>query len=75
MPLLTALMANLWTFGAMSYLGFPMTLLTGLLGPMLLALGSVYGIHVLSRIDEELEHGRNAGARFSRRLSTSGSRF
>ncbi len=55
MPLLTALLANLWTFGAMSYLGFPMTLLTGLLGPMLLALGSVYGIHVLSRIDEELE--------------------
>ncbi len=54
-PLSTALISNLWTFAAMAYLGFPMTLLTGLLGPMLLALGSVYGIHVLSRYCEEAE--------------------
>ena len=52
-PLFTALMANLWTFGAMAYLDFSLTLLTGLLGPMLLALGSVYGVHVLSRYEEE----------------------
>ena len=54
-PLSTAMMSNLWTFAAMAHLGFPLTLLTGLLGPMLLALGSVYGIHVLSRYYEEAE--------------------
>ena len=52
-PLFTALMANLWTFGAMAQLGFSLSLLTGLLGPMLLALGSVYGVHVLSRYEEQ----------------------
>jgi len=51
-PLFTALGTNLWTFGAMAWLGFPLTLLTGLLGPMLLALGSVYGVHVLARTEE-----------------------
>lgn len=54
-PLFTALMSNLWTFAAMAHLEFPLTLLTGLLGPMLLALGSVYGIHVLFRYYEEAE--------------------
>ena len=54
-PLATALMANLWTFGAMATLDFALNLLTGLLGPMLLALGSVYGVHVLSRYEEEAE--------------------
>lgn len=54
-PLATASMANLWTFGAMAALDFALNLLTGLLAPMLLALGSVYGVHVLSRYEEEAE--------------------
>lgn len=53
LPLGTALVANVWTFGAMASLGEPLTLLTGLLGPLLLAMGSVYGVHVVARYEEE----------------------
>ncbi len=55
LPLGVALVANLWTFGALAWLGWPLTLLTGLLGPTLLAIGSVYGVHVLARYDEECD--------------------
>ncbi len=54
LPLLTALVATLWTFAAIALLGRPLTLLTGLLGPTLLAIGSVYGVHMLSRYEEEV---------------------
>jgi predicted RND superfamily exporter protein len=37
----------------MALLARSLTLLTGLLGPMLLALGSIYGVHVLARYGEE----------------------
>ena len=53
LPLGTALAANIWTFGAMAALGEPLTLLSGMLGPLLLAIGSVYGVHVVARYDEE----------------------
>ena len=53
LPLATAVAANLWTFGAIGWLGESLSLLTGLLSPMLLAIGSVYGVHVVARYDEE----------------------
>lgn len=53
LPLAVALSAVLWTFGAMAFLDHPLTLLTGLVGPMLLAVGSIYGVHVLARYHEE----------------------
>ncbi|MCZ6781671.1 MAG: MMPL family transporter [Proteobacteria bacterium] len=52
-PISVALLANLWTFAAIALLEFPLTLLTGLLAPTLLAIGSIYGVHVLSRYEEE----------------------
>lgn len=53
LPLATASVANVWTFGAIGWLGEPLSLLTGLLAPMLLAIGSVYGVHVVARYEEE----------------------
>ena len=52
-PISVALLANLWTFAAIALLELPLTLLTGLLAPTLLAIGSIYGVHVLSRYEEE----------------------
>lgn len=52
LPLGTALLGNLWTFGVIAALDQPLTLLTGLLSPMLLAIGSVYGVHVMARYEE-----------------------
>jgi hypothetical protein len=53
LPLAVSLSGVLWTFGAMAFLGRSLTLLTGLVGPMLLAIGSIYGVHVLARYQEE----------------------
>ena len=53
LPLAVALSSILWTFGAMAFLGRSLTLLTGLVGPMLLAIGSIYGVHMLARYEEE----------------------
>ena len=53
LPLGTGVAANIWTFGAMAGLGESLNLLTGLLGPLLLAIGSVYGVHVIARYEEQ----------------------
>ena len=59
LPLGTALAANVWTFGAMAALGESLTLLSGMLGPLLLAIGSVYGVHVVARYEEEAREAPN----------------
>lgn len=58
LPIAVVLLATLWTFGAMAWLERPLSVLTTLLAPTLIAVGSVYGIHALSRYEEE---AREAG--------------
>ena len=60
LPLANGLLAVLWTFGAMSVLGRPLSLLTVLIGPTLLAVGSVHGLHVIARYDEEAAGAQTA---------------
>jgi predicted RND superfamily exporter protein len=57
LPLATVLVATLWTFAGVSLLDRPLTVLTTLLAPVLIAIGSTYGVHVLSRYDAELHRG------------------
>jgi predicted RND superfamily exporter protein len=57
LPLGSAAIAVLWTHAAMTALGVPITILSSMLGPQLMAIGSVYGVHVLSHYDEERGHG------------------
>ena len=45
--------STLWTFGAIALLGRPLTILTVILAPNLIAIGSVYGVHLLARYEEE----------------------
>lgn len=45
--------AVLWTFGAIAALERPLTILTVLLAPTLLAIGGVYGVHMVERWQEE----------------------
>jgi predicted RND superfamily exporter protein len=49
----------LWTYGAMAFLDRSLSILTSLLGPMLIAIGSVYGVHVLGRYEEEAARASN----------------
>ena len=47
LPLLTVLLSLGWTIGLMGLAGEPMTLISSVLPPLLMAVGSAYGIHVL----------------------------
>jgi predicted RND superfamily exporter protein len=51
-PVGASLLATLWVFGALALLGRPLNLITIVLGPMLICVGSVYGVHVLARFEE-----------------------
>jgi hypothetical protein len=53
LPMATVAMAVIWTFGAIAWLERPLTVLTVLLAPTLVAVGSVYGVHLVNRYDEE----------------------
>lgn len=54
LPIGVALIATLWTFGALVLLDRPLTILTTLLGPNLIVIGSVYGVHFLTRFYEDV---------------------
>jgi predicted RND superfamily exporter protein len=53
LPLANVLLGITWTFGAMAAAGRPLTVLSCMLGPELIAIGSVFGIHLLAGYDEE----------------------
>jgi len=53
LPLANVLLGITWTFGAMAAWGRPLTVLSCMLGPELIAIGSVFGIHLLAGFDEE----------------------
>ncbi|MDG2335492.1 MAG: MMPL family transporter [Myxococcota bacterium] len=67
LPLGTAFLANLWTFGAMAVADEALTLLSGLLGPLLLAIGSVYGVHVVARYEEIVPRAQRRPAEYAER--------
>ncbi|MCC6847760.1 MAG: MMPL family transporter [Deltaproteobacteria bacterium] len=50
-PVGASLIAALWTFGALAATGQALNLITIVLGPMLICIGSVYGVHVMARYD------------------------
>jgi hydrophobe/amphiphile efflux-3 (HAE3) family protein len=53
LPLANVLVGIGWTFGMMAACGRPLTVLSCMLGPELIAIGSVFGIHLLAGFDEE----------------------
>ena len=48
-PLVSCLLATLWVYGAMALLQIDINLITLVIGPMMICIGSVYGVHVLAR--------------------------
>jgi predicted RND superfamily exporter protein len=55
LPLLACLTATLWTFGLLAVLAVPLNLITIVLGPILISLGGLYGVHVMGRYEVECE--------------------
>ncbi len=70
LPLVTVVMALVWTLGVLVAMGKAITLGTFVLPPLLLVVGSSYAIHVMARYYESAEHGRDeaevVGAAFDR---------
>ena len=58
LPLLTVVIAIIWTIGIMSLLKFEITLISNIVPIILLAVGSAYTIHVVNRINEEKDKDR-----------------
>ncbi|MEN8181176.1 MAG: MMPL family transporter [Myxococcota bacterium] len=58
LPLATVATATVWTFATISLVGRPLNILTTLLAPTLTAVGSVYGVHVVARFEEEALRSR-----------------
>ncbi|WP_279387823.1 MULTISPECIES: efflux RND transporter permease subunit [Methanohalophilus] len=59
MPLAIVLLGIIYTFGAMGYLGIPMTMVSMAAFPVLIGLGIDYAIQFHNRIEEELDRGES----------------
>ena len=59
LPLPIVILGIVFTFGAMGYLGIPMTMVSMSAFPVLIGLGIDYAIQFHNRIEEELEHGES----------------
>jgi predicted RND superfamily exporter protein len=57
LPLANVGVAVLLTFASMALLARPLTVLSVLLAPTLVAVGSVYGVHVVNRYEEDVAAG------------------
>ena len=59
LPLLTVVLSVDWAIGAMALCGIKLSILSTVLPVILVALGSAYGIHVISHYFDERTQGRN----------------
>lgn len=57
LPLSCVLMSTVWVIGIMSLLNIPLTIISDGMPVLLIAIGSAYGIHMLSKYNEDVSHG------------------
>ena len=55
LPLLTIIVSIIWTLGLMSLLGISLSMLDTIIPVLLVAVGSAYGIHIISHYYDELK--------------------
>lgn len=61
LPVASLLLVLLWTFGAMAWAGVPLSMLTMIVPVFLVAVGTAYGLHVLSEHKVSVEKTPGAG--------------
>lgn len=54
LPLLSVSISTIWTLGVMSLLKVPLTAISDIIPVVLIAVGSAYSIHVISKFNEEV---------------------
>jgi predicted RND superfamily exporter protein len=60
LPLSAVLITVIWTFGIMGILKFTLTVVSDIIPVILIAIGSAYSIHVISKCDEENDNAHKA---------------
>ena len=58
LPLTVVVLAGVWTIGLMAYLHIPLSVVSNTMPVLLIAVGSAYGIHVISRYARHLSLGK-----------------
>ncbi|MBN1916899.1 MAG: MMPL family transporter [Verrucomicrobia bacterium] len=73
LPLVSAGIAYVWTFGLMSLMGAYLNMITVVIPTLLIAIGNAYALHVVSEFFEEAGEGHRTGAgrRLKREIVTS----
>ncbi|MFO7731552.1 MAG: MMPL family transporter, partial [Spirochaetia bacterium] len=56
--MITVILSTTWTVGAMALLGVPLSMVATVIPVLMIAVGSAYGIHILSHYYDELAHCR-----------------
>lgn len=59
LPMVSVLISTIWTLGIMSILRVPLTVISDIIPVILVAVGTAYSIHVVSKFDEELSSGED----------------
>jgi predicted RND superfamily exporter protein len=65
-PLLTVVLATVWTFGLIGHIGAPLTFVTAIIPVLLVALGSAYGIHIVNHYQQRDISGPDRKARITK---------
>lgn len=55
LPMLTVVISTVWTVGLMGLLGIPMSMLGTIIPVLMMAVGSAYGIHVISHYYDDIK--------------------
>jgi len=55
LPILSVMISTIWTLGIMSIMKIPLTVISDIIPVILIAVGSAYSIHVISKFDEDVE--------------------
>ncbi|NLD99350.1 MAG: RND family transporter [Fibrobacter sp.] len=65
LPMITVIISTIWSLGLMSLLGVEMTLIATVIPVLLVAVGSAYGIHIMTHYFEEFSKRASDGKNLS----------
>ena len=56
LPLLSVSISTIWVMGIMALIGRPLTIISDIIPVILIAVGSAYGIHLISKFNERVDY-------------------
>ena len=59
LPLLTVILSTVWSMGLMGWLDVDLSIISNIMPVLLIAIGTAYGIHFISKYNEDVQAGDN----------------